>query len=356
MVLAETALSDTELTREPVDYCVEEEVLRKKGKPSTVPTDEEWGVVQKSYGDEIFNLAHKVPPGGHVEVLEETVGGIMKEVYWLHWRKDVIDYGRSELRRSQALDMLTNLVGVSAEINEARVLLIREKNHFEKMSMVSTRWEKAIVLASSADKVSPSIPEQSNSLGEVIKQLAHVCLIVPRRCKELGHWVVFVTLGQPSKQHPKRMSNSVTKGLTNTEVCIGDVIRLSEASLIANLEKNEFGHTKVTYLGIVVTQGQLAAMQVKVRAISDIPTPTDKRALRRLLEMVGYYRKFCNNSAVTTPLPPTEPLREKTKSEWDDPCYCGPGRNPVRGYIDRNSSVFLATMKFAKLEPGLRDY
>ncbi|XP_062903649.1 uncharacterized protein LOC134346253 isoform X1 [Mobula hypostoma] len=356
MVLAETALSDAELRREPVGYCVEEEVLRKKGRPSTVPADEEWVVVQKSSGNESFNLAHKVPLGGHFEVLEETVGRIMKEVYRLHRRKDVIDYGRRELRRSQAFDMLTNLVGVSAEINEARVPLIREKKQFEKMSMVSTRWEKAIVLASSADKVSPLIPEQSDSLGEVIKWLAHVCLIVPRRCKELGRWVVFVTLGQPSEQQPYRMSNSVTKGLTNTEVCIGDVIRLSEASLIVNLEKNEFGHMKVTYLGIVVTQGQLAVMQAKVRAISDIPTLTDKRALRRLLEMVGYRRKFCNNSVVTTPPPPTKPLRKKTKSGWDDPCYRGPGRNPMRGYIDRNSSVFSATMKFAKLEPGLRDY
>ncbi|XP_072125654.1 uncharacterized protein [Mobula birostris] len=335
---------------------VEEEVLRKKGRPSTVPADEEWGMVQKSYGDEIFNLAHKVPPGGQFAVLDETVGGIMNEVYRLPGEKDVIDYGQRELRRSQAFDMLTNLVGVSAEINEARGPLIRGKNRFEKMSMVLTRWEKAIVLASSADKVSPLIPEQSDSLGEVIKRLAHVCLIVPRRCKELGRWVVSVTVGQPSEQHSYRMSTSVTKGLTNTEVCIGNVIRLSEASFIVNFEKNEFGHTKVTYLGIVVTQGQLAAMQATVQAISDIPTLTDKRALRRLLEMVGYCRKFCNYSAVTTPPPPTKPLREKTKSEWDDLCYCGPGRNPMRGYIDRNSSVFLATMKFAKLEPGLRDY
>ncbi|XP_062921236.1 uncharacterized protein LOC134355375 [Mobula hypostoma] len=121
MVLAETALSDTDLTRELVGYCVEEEVLRKKGKPSAIPVDEEWGVVQKSYGDEVFNLAHKVPLGGHFAMLEKTVGGIMKEVYRLPRRKDVIDYGRRELRRSQAFDMLTNLVGVSAEINEARV-------------------------------------------------------------------------------------------------------------------------------------------------------------------------------------------------------------------------------------------
>ncbi|XP_072120567.1 uncharacterized protein [Mobula birostris] len=303
MVLAETTLSDTDLTRELVGYCVEEEVLRKKGKSSTVHADEEWGVVQKSYEDEIFNLAHKVPPGGHFAVLEETVGGIMKEVYRLPRGEDVIDYGRRELRRSQAFDMLTNLVGVSVEINEARVPPIREKNHFEKMRMVSTRWEKAIVLARSADKVSPLIPEQSDSLGEVIKRLTPVCLIVPRRCKELGRWVVSVTIGQPSKQHSYRMSNSVTKGLTNTEVCIGNLIRLSEASLIVNLEKNEFGHAKVTYLGVVVTQGQLAAMQATVRAIADLPTPTDKRALRRFLEMVGYCRKVCNNSVVTTPPP-----------------------------------------------------
>ncbi|XP_062902675.1 uncharacterized protein LOC134345629 [Mobula hypostoma] len=254
MVLAETALSDTGLTRELVGYCMEEEVLRKKGKSSTVPADEEWGLVQKSYGDEVFNMAHEVPPGGHFAVLEETVGGIMKEVYRLPRGKDVIDHDRRELRRSQAFDMLTNLVGVSVEINEARGPLIREKKHFEKISMGSIRWEKAIVLARSTDKVSPLIPEQSGSLEEVIKRLPPVCLIVPRRCKELGRWVMSVLIGRPSKQHPYIMSNSVTKGLTNTEVCIGNLIRLSEASLIVNLEKNEFGHTRVTYLGIVVTR------------------------------------------------------------------------------------------------------
>ncbi|XP_062899817.1 metastasis-associated in colon cancer protein 1 isoform X1 [Mobula hypostoma] len=346
MVFAETALSDTALT----SYCAEEEVLRKKGKSSTASADEEWGVVQKSYGDEVFNMAHEVPPSGHFAVLEETVGGIMKESYRLPRGKNVIDHDRRELRRSPAFDMLTNLVGVSVEINEARGPLLRGKNHFEKIRMGSVRWEKAIVLARSTDKVSPLIPEG------VIKRLAPMCLIVPRKCKELGRWVMSVTIGQPSKQHPYFSSNSVTKGLMNTEVCIGNLTRLSEASLIVNLEKNEFGHTRVTYLGIVVTQGQLAVMQATVQAIADLPTPTDKRALRRLLEMVGYCRKFCNNSAVNTRPPPTKPLREKTEPEWDDPCCCGPGQNQMRGYIGRNSSVFLATMKFAELEPGLRDY
>ncbi|XP_062895088.1 uncharacterized protein LOC134341199 isoform X1 [Mobula hypostoma] len=307
MVFAETALSDTALT----SYCADEEVLRKKGKSSTASADEEWGVVQKSYGDEVFNMAHEVPPGGHLAVLEETVGGIMKEIYRLPRGKNVIDHDRRELRRSPAFDMLTNLVGVSVEINEARGPLIREKNHFEKIRMGSVRWEKAIVLARSTDKVSPLIPEQSKSLEGVIKRLAPMCLIVPRKCKELGRWVIVVTIGQPSKQHPYFSSNSVTKGLMNTEVCIGNLTRLSEASLIVNLEKNEFGHTRVTYLGIVVTQGQLAVMQATVQAIADHPTPTDKRALRRLLEMVGYCRKFCNNSAVNTRPPPTSPCERK---------------------------------------------
>ncbi|XP_062906915.1 uncharacterized protein LOC134348052 [Mobula hypostoma] len=130
MVLAETALSDTALTRELVGYCADEEVLRKKGKSSTASADEEWGVVQKSYGDEVFNMAHEVPPGGHFAVLEETVGGIMKESYRLPRGKNVIDHDRRELRRSPAFDMLTNLVGVSVEINEARGPLIRGKKPF----------------------------------------------------------------------------------------------------------------------------------------------------------------------------------------------------------------------------------
>ncbi|XP_062907390.1 HSPB1-associated protein 1 homolog isoform X4 [Mobula hypostoma] len=134
-----------------------------------------------------------------------------------------------------------------------------------------------------------------------------------------------------------RMIKSVIKGLKNTEAYIDDLVvwsdmweehivavgelfkRLSEANLTVNLAKSEFSHAQVTYLGYVVGQGQLAPLQAKVQAISKVPIPTDKRALRRFLGMVGYYRKFCKNFADIT-LPLTKLLPKNAKFVWNDLC------------------------------------
>ncbi|XP_072137134.1 uncharacterized protein [Mobula birostris] len=98
MVLTETALSEKEIKRELVGYYVKEGVLMRKWRPSTVPADEEWGVVHQVvvpeiYRDEIFNLAHKIPLGGHFG-MRNTVDRIMKEFYWPNMRKDIIEYCR----------------------------------------------------------------------------------------------------------------------------------------------------------------------------------------------------------------------------------------------------------------------
>ena len=85
---------------------------------------------------------------------------------------------------------------------------------------------------------------------------------------------------------------------------------LVEANLTVNLAKSEFGQAKVTYLGYVIGQG---------KTIVSFPVPTGKKALRRFLGMVGYYRKFCKNFADVT-LPLTDLLKKNEKFVWDEPC------------------------------------
>lgn len=103
------------------------------------------------------------------------------------------------------------------------------------------------------------------------------------------------------------------RGLPNTSAYIDDLItgsdtweghitdveklfqRLSEANLIVNLAKTEFGCASVTYLGHVIGQGKVAPVDGKIQTIVSYPVPTNKRALRRFLGMVGYYCKFCKN-------------------------------------------------------------
>jgi len=135
----------------------------------------------------------------------------------------------------------------------------------------------------------------------------------------------------------QRMIQSVIRGLPNTNAYIDDLVtgsetwqehlqavenlfeRLSKANLTVNLSKSEFGCATVTYLGYVVGQGKVAPMDAKVQTILAFPVPTSKKALRRYLGMVGYYRKFCKNFADVT-LPLTNLLKKNVKFTWDDSC------------------------------------
>ena len=135
----------------------------------------------------------------------------------------------------------------------------------------------------------------------------------------------------------QRMIQSVIQGLPNTNAYIDDLvvgnntweehlhdveellIRLSQANLTVNLDKCEFGHGTVTYLGYEIGNGKIAPREAKVKAIVDFPTPDGKKPLRRFLGMIGYYRKFCKNFA-NVALPLTNLLKASVKFSWDESC------------------------------------
>ena len=97
--------------------------------------------------------------------------------------------------------------------------------------------------------------------------------------------------------------------------------RESKAKLTVNLEKTEFCHATVTFLGHLVEQGQVKPLEAKVNAISEFPVPKCKRQrqLMRFLGMAGYYRKFCKDfSGIAEPL--TNLLKKSTKFKWNDKC------------------------------------
>ena len=135
----------------------------------------------------------------------------------------------------------------------------------------------------------------------------------------------------------QRLINMVIAGLDDCDAYIDDAIissdtwkdhlstiraffdRLTDAKLTINLEKSEFCHATVTFLGHVVGQGEVRPIEAKVEAISDFPVPTCKRKLMRFLGMAGYYRKFCQNfSIIAEPL--TNLLKKSTKFVWTESC------------------------------------
>jgi hypothetical protein len=135
----------------------------------------------------------------------------------------------------------------------------------------------------------------------------------------------------------QRMMHSVIRGLPNTYAYLDDVVtgsdsweehikdvemlfqRLSEANLTVNLAKSEFGCANITYLGYVIGRGTVAPVSAKIQAILSVPVPVNKKAVRRFLGMVGYYRKFCKNFAHIT-LPLTNLLKAREKFEWSEHC------------------------------------
>ncbi|GBG84351.1 hypothetical protein CBR_g38322 [Chara braunii] len=86
-----------------------------------------------------------------------------------------------------------------------------------------------------------------------------------------------------------------------------------------NLEKCEFGRTKILHLGHEVSAEGIRREDAKVASIRDWPRPQIVTEFRSFLGMCGYYRNFVKNySAVASPL--TDLTRHDTPWDWSDEC------------------------------------
>ena len=89
--------------------------------------------------------------------------------------------------------------------------------------------------------------------------------------------------------------------------------RARERNLKLSLEKARLRLTEVTYVGHRITAKGITADPSKVEAIVEMPTPTDVKALRRVLGMVNYLAKFLPRLSETCDI-----LREleRKETEW----------------------------------------
>ncbi len=89
--------------------------------------------------------------------------------------------------------------------------------------------------------------------------------------------------------------------------------KLRQYHLFLKLEKCEFHHPTVQFLGYVIKQEGIQMDQGKVRAVMEWPTPSVVKELQRFLGFSNFYRRFIKNfSLLTAPL--TTLLRGKPKS------------------------------------------
>ncbi|XP_033750517.1 uncharacterized protein K02A2.6-like [Pecten maximus] len=124
--------------------------------------------------------------------------------------------------------------------------------------------------------------------------------------------------------------------------------RCKEKGICINKEKIKLRLSEVTYMGHIISKHSLRADPAKVKSIVEMPTPTDKKGVQRLLGMVNYVQKFAPNLSEFT-----APLRQLTHEEngfvWDETVH-GKALNdiksvltdaPVLQYFDQNKPTIL---------------
>ena len=84
--------------------------------------------------------------------------------------------------------------------------------------------------------------------------------------------------------------------------------RCRQKGVRLNKDKMQFKQQKVAYMGHVITSDGLQADPNKIKAILNMPSPTDKEAVQRLLGMTNYLQRFAPGLADAT-----KPLRELLK-------------------------------------------
>ncbi|XP_057378537.1 uncharacterized protein K02A2.6-like [Daphnia carinata] len=111
----------------------------------------------------------------------------------------------------------------------------------------------------------------------------------------------------------------VGETLQEVEVNLRQVlVRCRKHNLKLQLSKCRFFEKELPWLGHVITEGALKVDPEKVKAIVNMPEPEDKKGLVRLLGMVTYLDKFCQNLAsLTRPL--RDLLKDDTAWTWEEP-------------------------------------
>ena len=79
--------------------------------------------------------------------------------------------------------------------------------------------------------------------------------------------------------------------------------RLLDNKLFVKPEKCEFHVSKVSFLGLIITQGQLQSDPTKIQAVEEWPIPVTRKQLQRFLGFANFYRRFIRDfSRVAAPL------------------------------------------------------
>ena len=123
--------------------------------------------------------------------------------------------------------------------------------------------------------------------------------------------------------------------------------RAQERGVLLNHRKCKFKLDQVEYLGYIISKEGLKCNPEKVSAITDMPKPTDKKGVQRLLGTLNFLSRFVpNQSTITTPL--RNLLRKDVPFNWSDACDKALDKikqtltaKPVLGFYDVDADTVL---------------
>ena len=113
-----------------------------------------------------------------------------------------------------------------------------------------------------------------------------------------------LVFGDDEESHEKALQSCIKKTV--------------DAGLKLNKEKCEFGVTEIEFLGHIISGDGIKADPRKVKAITEMPEPTNVTELRRMLGMINFLGRFLPNlSEVLKPV--TELLEKEAAWQWGEP-------------------------------------
>ena len=125
--------------------------------------------------------------------------------------------------------------------------------------------------------------------------------------------------------------------------------RLQNANLKIQIDKSEFLHKEIAFLGHIVTREGVKPNPDKIKAVTEFPIPRTEKQIKSFLGLVGYYRKFINNFAEITK-PMTQCLRKDRRIILDqeyiecfETCKHLLTNDPILQYPDFKQPFILTT-------------
>lgn len=131
--------------------------------------------------------------------------------------------------------------------------------------------------------------------------------------------------------------------------------RLRESNFKIQLDKSEFLHKTVQYLGHIITPDGVKPNPDKIAIIKNFPIPKTQKDIKSFLGLLGYYRRFIKNFAKITK-PMTRCLKKNAKVIHDkefidsfNTCKDLLMNDPILQYLDFQKPFILTTdaSKFA---------